>query len=84
MELTDHHTGETPHSREPHPRFSRDGRLAAYPTGLHATHIRCSCDECSTHLMGVSRPEGRVEGTCPVCLSQQVTPVTEPVLPPAA
>lgn len=57
------------------PRFARYGRLAPFPGAPHSDQVRCSCDRCGSHLLAAVRPSGKLDGTCPVCLSQAVTPV---------
>ncbi len=57
-------------------RFDRAGRLAQFPGAPRAEQVRCACDRCGTHLLAVERPNGALEGACPVCLSRQVSPVT--------
>ena len=56
-------------------RFDRTGRLAQSPGAPRAEQVRCSCDRCGSHMLAVERPDGTIEGACPVCLSRQVTPV---------
>lgn len=57
------------------PRFERPGRLAPQLGMPAADQVRAQCDNCGTHLLAVPLEDGRLAGTCPVCLTQAVTPV---------
>jgi hypothetical protein len=57
------------------PSLSRYGKLAPQFGGSAAGQVRAECDRCGTHLLAVPHGDGSLEGTCPVCLNQQVTRV---------
>ncbi len=67
-----------PAASTPQSRFARSGRLAPFPGAPDAEQVRCSCDRCGTHLLSAISADGRVDGSCPVCLSRQVTPLPDP------
>lgn len=71
MQISETRTGED-HSGE---RFRRPGRLTPFPGAPGAAQVRCACDRCGSHLLAAARPDGRLDGACPVCLSRAVTPV---------
>lgn len=59
-------------------RFARHGRLAPQFGAPVADQLRAACDGCGSHLMAVTRRDGTLSGTCPVCLGRQLTPVPGP------
>lgn len=63
-------------SAEPRPRFGRYGRLAPALGVPVSRQVRAACDRCGSHLMAVPREDGKLAGTCPVCLSHTVTAVS--------
>jgi hypothetical protein len=67
-----HDLGRT---NEAPPRFSRQGRLAPQFGAAADAQVRAACDACGTHLLAIPQPDGRLEGTCPVCLNRRVTRV---------
>ena len=60
---------------EPRARLGRYGRLAPQLGVPASRQVRAECTRCGSHLMAVSREDGKLTGTCRVCLSHTVTAV---------
>ena len=75
MATRDHLTEVEETASTQHPRFARYGRLAPFPGTAQSDQVRCSCDSCGSHLLAAVGSGGRIDGSCPVCLSRAVTPV---------
>lgn len=55
-------------------RGRRFGHLTNAPE-REGVPVRCACDRCGAHLHAITVGGGSLAGNCPVCLSQQFSPV---------